>query len=368
MSTASPLYLADLEAAARMALDHATWTYLAGGAGSERGIAGNLEALGSVWLQPRALTGGAPPQTGLTLFGTRLSLPVLLAPTSPQRLLHPQAELATARAAAEAGSISIVSTDSHYPFSEIAAQSPERCWFQLYAYRSQRDVDASLDMAAAAGATALVVTVDAAFSARRLSTRRAGFHVPPDVAFGTLRALGIGDGSVPPSGRTDRLALNWSDLDRLRQRWKGPLLLKGVLDPRDARRGVECGVDGLIVSNHGGRQLDAVVPSLWALQRIVEHIGRAHPLLLDGGIRSGTDVIKALAMGAHAVCIGRPYLWGLALDGQAGVHSVLTLLQAELQDAMRQMGLALLDEIGPDCLVDPRDLHPRSAVREWSHA
>ncbi|MCH7345326.1 alpha-hydroxy-acid oxidizing protein [Pelomonas sp. CA6] len=368
MSTATPLNLADMEVAARMALDRATWAYVAGGAGCERGIAGNLEALDSVWLQPRALLGGTPAQTGCTLLGTRLALPVLLAPTSPQRLLHPQAELATARAAAEAGSISIVSTDSHYAFAEIAEQAPQRCWFQLYAYRSQRDVDASLDMAAAAGAAALVVTVDASFAARRLSTRRAGFHVPADIAFGTLRALGIGDGSVPANGRMERLALRWEDLERLRRRWKGPLLLKGVLDPRDARRGLDCGVDGLIVSNHGGRQLDAVVPSLWALQRIVEQVGRARPLLLDGGIRSGTDVIKALAIGAHAVCIGRPYLWGLALGGQAGVHSVLTLLQAELQDAMMQMGLSSLEEIDPDCLVDPRTLRARAPSWGADHA
>ncbi|MBB2487890.1 alpha-hydroxy-acid oxidizing protein [Mitsuaria sp. WAJ17] len=356
MSSIAPLTLADMESAARASMDAATWAYLAGGAGTERGIAGNLQALDNVWLQPRALQGGASASTECSILGTQLSLPVLLAPTSPQRLFHPEAELATARAALESGSISIVSTDTHFCFADIAEHAPQRCWFQLYAYSSRREVDASLDMAAEAGATALVLTVDASFSARRLSTRRAGFHVPPDIAFGTLRSLGIGDGSVPANGRMERLALSWQDLERLRRRWKGPLLLKGVLDPNDAQRGVDSGADGLIISNHGGRQLDAVVPSLWALRRIVAHIGRNRPLLLDGGIRSGTDIIKALAMGAHAICIGRPYLWGLALDGKAGVQTVLSLLHEELQDAMMQMGMACLEDIGPDCLVDPSGL------------
>jgi 4-hydroxymandelate oxidase len=277
--------------------------------------------------------------------------------------LHADAELATARAAVEAGTVSIVSTDSHYPFPAVAAVAGKNCWFQLYPYRTQADVEAMIDMVLDAGAAALVVTVDARFPARRISARRAGFRTPPHVDFGTLRLLGILAGDVPADARLERLPLTWDDLARIRRRVKVPLLVKGVLHPADARRCCELGADGVIVSNHGGRQLDGVVPSLVALEEVAGEVRDHCAVLFDGGIRSGVDVVKALALGAHAVCIGRPYLWGLSIGGEAGVKAVLTLLQREVEDTLLQLGLAAVSDIRPDCVAGIRWSPPTAAGR-----
>ena len=294
---------------------------------------------------------GAGPDTSVTLFGSTISMPVLLAPTSPQRLLHPDAELATARAARSARTITIVSTDSHYPFAAVAEAAGEHCWFQLYTYRSRRDVEATVDLAVRCGAAAIVVTVDAYHRARRISAQRAGFATPPEVDFGTLRALGVLDGTIPADGRLERLPLTWSDLAWIRELAPIPLLVKGILDPSDARRCVDLGIDGVVVSNHGGRQLDGVVPSLVALRAIAAEVGHECVVLLDGGVRSGVDVVKALALGADAVCIGRPYLWGLAVGGAAGVKEVLSLIRFELEDTLLQLGLDGVHQIGPECVA-----------------
>ena len=346
------LTLSDFEDAARGVLDEATWAYVGGGAGTGETVAANKAAFGRVWLRPRVFDAGSPmPDLALTLFGHVLSLPVLLAPTSPQRLLHEEAELATARAATATGIVSVVSTDSHHPFPAVAGAADKNCWFQLYAYRSRRDVEATIALAEEAGAWALVLTVDACHAARRISARRAGFRTPPHIDFGTLRRLGILDGDVPPDARLDRLSLGWSDLNWIRSRTSLPLLVKGVLAPDDARRCVDGGADGVIVSNHGGRQLDGVVPSLVALEQIAAVVGSDCTVLVDGGIRSGGDVIKALALGAVAVCIGRPYLWGLAIAGQDGVEAVITLLQQEIEDALRQLGVAGVADVTRDCVT-----------------
>ncbi len=344
--------LADVEQAARALLDDAIWAYVAGGAGDERTVEGNAAAFDALWLRPRVLDAGSTmPDTGVTLLGRELSMPILLAPTSPQRLVHEDAELATARAATRAGVCSIVSTDTHYPFPEIAASTDECCWFQLYAYGSRRDVDATIAMAEEAGASALVVTVDAYYAARRIRTQRAGFATPAFVDMGTLRALGVIEGEIPPGARFDRLPLTWEDVERIRARSSLPLLIKGVLNPADARRCIDVGAEGVIVSNHGGRQLDGVVPTIVALEQIAPVVADDCVLLVDGGIRSGVDVVKALALGAHAVGIGRPYLWGLALAGDAGVLAVLDLLRRELEDTMLQLGVSSIAEIGAEHLA-----------------
>ncbi|WP_431045565.1 alpha-hydroxy acid oxidase [Streptomyces sp. P1-3] len=315
--------------------------YINGGAGAQRTVEGNRAAFDALRLVPRVLaeTRGDP-DTEVTLFGQTLSTPVLLAPISPQRLLHPDAELATARAAQEAGTVSIVSSDSHYPFREIAGSVKDGCWFQLYAYEGRACIAETLAMAETAGARALVLTVDAHYPARRVAAARSGFRTPSDVEFGTLRELGILEGPIPASARIERYPVTWDDLAWIRERTAVPLVVKGVLRAADARRCVDLGADGIVVSNHGGRQLDDVVSSLAALEGVVAEVGRDCAVLVDGGVRSGTDVIKALASGADAVCVGRPYLWGLGLAGQAGVAAVLTLLRQELDDALRQLGAA----------------------------
>jgi 4-hydroxymandelate oxidase len=349
------LTLADVEEASEAVLDEATWAYLAGGAGDDRTVRGNVAAFESVWLRPRVLEAGSTtPDTGVTLLGRELSMPILLAPTSPMRLMHEDAELAVARAATREGVCSIVSTDTQHPFPEIAAATDECCWFQLYCYRSKRDIEATIDMAQEAGASALVVTVDAYYSARRIRTQRAGFSTPDFVDFGTLRALGVVEGEIPPGARFDRLPLTWEDIEWIRERASVPLLIKGVLHPADARRCVEAGADGVIVSNHGGRQLDGVVPSIVALEQIAPAVRDDCTVLVDGGIRSGVDVVKALALGAHAACIGRPYLWGLSIAGDAGVEAVLAMLRRELEDALRQLGVGSVAEVDGDSIASIR--------------
>ena len=364
MNLAAALALSDIERTARAHMDRAVWAYVAGGAGSARTIRGNAAAFDAVWLRPRLARTAAhgAPDLRVTLFGRTLALPILLAPTSPQRLVHEDAELATARAGKAAGTISIVSTDSHYPFPAIAAAG-DGCWFQLYAYQSRRTIEATIDMAVEAGASAIVVTVDACYAARRIAAKRAGFRTPPYVDFGTLRSLGILTGDAPPDGRIERLQLTWEDLAWIRGRTPIPLLIKGVLDPADARRCVDVGADGVVVSNHGGRQLDAVVPSLIALEQVAPIVRDQCVVLVDGGVRSGIDVIKAIGLGAHAVCIGRPYLWGLAIDGQAGVEAVLAILRREVEDTLLQLGLSSVADVDAQCLAGMRWL-PRMRGHE----
>jgi len=355
----SLLSAADFERRWMAQADRAIGQYVAGGAGSDGVVAANAAAFDEVWLQPRGVhEGPVNLDTTTALFGRRLAFPVVLAPTSPQRLVHPDAELATARAAAAQGVVSIVSTDSHYPYSEIAEAAPGRTWFQLFAYRSRRHVEATLEFAESCGASAIVVTVDASFAARRLSTQRAGYRLPAGVDYGTLRALGILRGDPPVGGRHDKLPITWADLEWIRSRTALPMLVKGVLRPVDAKRCVDLGADGAIVSNHGGRQLDGVVPTLFALAGVVDAVPAQHPVLLDGGVRSGVDVAKAVALGARAVCIGRPYLWGLGLAGRQGVERVLELIGAEFGDALLQLGTSTVAELDRGFLTRPHHLAP----------
>jgi 4-hydroxymandelate oxidase len=351
MNISEALNLSDIERAARASMPKGHWAYLSGGAGSEASVRGNIAAFSTVRLVPRIPVENcsAPTITRLQ-FGRLLAMPILLAPTSPQRLFHAEAELASARAAAASGTISIVSTDCHFDLCDISTAAAGAWWFQLYAYRSRADVERTIRIAEEARAEALVVTMDAHFPARRLSSVRAGFVAPSDVDFSILRRLQILTGPIPPNARIERLPLTWDDLSWIRRCTQLPILVKGVLHPEDARRAVEMGFDGIIVSNHGGRQLDEVEASLSALQIIAEQVPRSCVLLLDGGIRSGIDVAKALAVGASAVCVGRPYLWGLYLAGEQGVTTVLSLLANELRDALRQLGAARIDDIGREFL------------------
>ncbi|MFD5102167.1 alpha-hydroxy acid oxidase [Streptomyces albidochromogenes] len=343
------LTLPDFERAADSVLDSASWAYVAGGADTQVTVRANVEAFDRVWLRPRALgSASEDPDTSVSVFGQRLALPVLLAPTSPQRLLHDDAEIATARAAEALGTVSIVSTDSHHAFPEVAASVKSDSWFQLYAYRSRDDVAATIALAEEAGATALVVTVDASHAARRITTRRAGFRTPAHVDFGNLRSLGILTGAIPDGARIERLPLTWEDLAWIRGLTGMRLVVKGILRAEDAERCLDLGADGVIVSNHGGRQLDGAIPSLVALEQVAAAVSGRGLVLMDGGIRSGVHVVKALALGADAVCIGRPYLWGLGLAGQEGVEAVLSLLQDEIKDTLLQLGAASLADIGPD--------------------
>ncbi|GGN76915.1 alpha-hydroxy-acid oxidizing enzyme [Actinoplanes lobatus] len=349
MITDRLLNLDDFERAARTALDDARWAYLAGGAGRDDGVRHNEAALRRWKLRPRPLNGVADPGTGADVLGFESTLPVLLAPTSPLRLFHPEAELPVSRAARRAGVLPIVSNDSHHSLTDIAGQGP--FWFQLYCYGSRDDVTRTIRLAESLDARALVVTVDNSHPSRRLAMLRAGFATPPEVRFGIHRESGFSDGWVPPDTRLPRWPLTWEQLDFIRERTALPVVVKGVLHPADAGELAARGVSALIVSNHGGRQLDDTVAAIDALPGVVAATAGRIPVLMDGGIRSGADVIKALALGATAVCIGRPYVWGLAADGEDGVFHVIDVLRQELLDVARQLGVDSLRDVPTDLVV-----------------
>ena len=344
---AAAVSLADLEAGARRRLDPVHWDFFAGGAGEERTVRANEEAFARHRIVPRVLRGAGDRDLRTELFGTGLSMPVLIAPTAFHRLAHPDGEAATAAAAAGAGTVLVVSMAATRPVEEIAAAGGP-LWFQLYPQPDLAFTEAVVRRAEAAGCRALVVTVDSPVLGHRERDLRHGFvDLPAGLACENMR---------DEDGRVRDIAmdagLGWDRIAWLRGRTRLPILVKGVLHPADARLAVEHGVDGLVVSNHGGRQLDGAIASLDALPAVVDAVAGRVPVLVDGGIRRGTDVLTALALGAAAVLIGRPVIWGLAVGGAAGVRHVLELLRADLDRALALAGVARPADLTPD-LVAP---------------
>ena len=333
---------ADVErlAAARLAGD--VWDYVAGGSGDEVTLAANRAAFDRVSVVPRSLVDVSTCDTGCELFGVRSELPLAVAPMAYQRLVHPDGERGAAEAAAEAGVPYVVSTLSSEPL-DVVAGAGGVTWFQLYWLRDRRTVVDLLRRAEDVGCRAVVVTVDVPVMGRRLRDLRNGFALPPEV-----RPVNVGDDvgeRVPGDSAVARHtlatfdpSLSWRDLEWIRERTRLPLVVKGILDPRDAVRAVEGGVDGLVVSNHGGRQLDGAVPAVTALPGVVDAVGGRCPVFVDSGVRGGVDVLRALALGATAVLLGRPVLWGLGAGGRHGVATVLRLLREELDTALRLAG------------------------------
>jgi 4-hydroxymandelate oxidase len=341
-----PLNLLEYEALARRQMDRAAYDYFAGGADDELTVLENRLAYQRVALRPRVLVDVSTVRPATTLLGEPLRFPVLLAPTALNRLGHPDGEIAAARAAGAAGTIMVLSTTASASIEEVADAADGTLWFQLYVYRD-RDVTRDLvRRAEACGYRALVLTVDMPRMGRRERDLRNRLTLPPHVRMRNLEVSGRPDAARWPADSSfleyvhDLLdpSLSWDTVGWLRSITGLPILIKGVLSPADAERAVANGADGLIVSNHGGRQLDSTVATIDALPDIVDTVGGRVPILLDGGIRRGTDVLKAIALGARAVLIGRPYLWALAADGERGVRRVLDLLRAELELAMALAG------------------------------
>lgn len=334
--------LSDFEALAESKLDRAAFDYFAGGAEDETTLAANREAFRRRRLLPRVLVDVSRVDTGVTLLGSALSSPVVVAPTALHRLAHPDGESGTARAAAAAGSLLVLSTISTTPLEEVAkAGGGGPRWFQLYHYRDRPFSEELARRAAAAGYRAIVLTVDAPVLGRRERDLRNGFALPAGVepAHGPGRAAGA-VGGHPLLGVINQAALTWHDLEWLRAASGLPIVLKGIVRADDARRAVAEGVDAIWVSNHGGRQLDGAVATADAVPAVVDAVAGRAPVIVDGGIRRGTDVLKALALGATAVAVGRPILWGLAAEGEAGVARVLAMLAEELATAMALAGCA----------------------------
>ncbi|MCB4769455.1 alpha-hydroxy-acid oxidizing protein [Ancylobacter sp. Lp-2] len=348
----------DYEPVARERLGREAWGYYSGGAADETTLRWNREAFARLRLKSRALPEIAGGGTGLRLFGQDFAHPILVAPTAHHRLADPAGELATLVGAGGAKAGMVVSTEADVTLEEIAAAARTPLWFQLYI---QHDRGFTLELvrrAEAAGYGVLVVTVDAPVFGMRNTEQRAGYKPPKLSQHANLADLHtsyfahaeLGE-SLMFGGFMD-VAAGWADIERLRAATKLPIILKGILCEEDTERAIGAGADGLVVSNHGGRVLDTLPASIEALPRVAKAVGGRVPVLMDGGIRRGTDVLKALALGASAVMVGRPVLYGLAVAGPAGVAHVLHLLRCELEIAMVMTGCSRLDEIGPQVLWD----------------
>ncbi|ALO13231.1 Putative hydroxymandelate oxidase [Streptomyces venezuelae] len=337
---------ADAEALAAGVLPAGVERFVTGGAGSEITLAANRAAFDRLHLVPRVLADVSATSTTATLLADPAALPLAVAPMAYQRAVHPDGELAAARAAFTAGVPFTACTFSSTPVEDIAATGAT-VWFQLYWLRDRGLTKELLARAEAAGARALMLTVDTPYMGRRQADMRGAFTLPEGVSAvhfergrdGVPRGArdGVSAIAAQTAGVVDP-SLSWSDLDWLRDHTRLPLVLKGVLDPADADRAAAHGVDGIVVSNHGGRQLDGALPALDALPAVVDAVAGRSRILLDSGVRTGTDILKALALGASGVLVGRPVLWGLAAGGEAGVTRVLTLLREELENALALAG------------------------------
>lgn len=349
MTNALPITIAEFEPLARSRVEPAAWDYYAGGAGDELTLADSNQAWNRRRLRPRVLVNVSALDPGTAAFGVSLRHPIVVAPTASHGLAHPDAEVATARGAAAAGALMTLSTISSRPMEDVAAAVPAAPrWFQLYPPTDRDATSALLDRAVAAGFTAVAVTVDLPLAGNRERDRRNGFEVPLGAH---LPADQPGDAET---GLVVLPSMDWDQLDWLRSVCPLPLLAKGILRADDAARAVEAGCDGIWVSTHGGRQLDTAIASADALPEIVEVVGGRALIVVDGGVRRGIDVLKALALGANLVAVGRPVLWGLAVDGAAGVERVLGILRDEFILAMALAGCRTLDEITPDLVEQPR--------------
>jgi L-lactate dehydrogenase (cytochrome) len=364
----------DLRRLARRRLPRAVFDFVEGGAGDEQTVVRNRAAFERLLFQPKVLVDVSKREQATVVFGNRIETPVLLSPTGMAGLCWPKGEVAAARAAREAGTIYTLSTHSSCSIEEVAAGSPGPLWFQLYVWQNRDLTRSFVERARAAGYRALLLTVDVPVISRRERDLRNGFTVPPRLTarnvLDTVRRVGwirrvlfgprltlanlVG---APGAPRTDIVTLAgvanrqvdpsiaWGDLVWFRSLWSGPLLLKGVLTAADARRAAEHGVDGLVVSNHGGRQLDGVPATIEALPEIVDAVGGRIDVLLDGGVRRGADVVRALALGARAVMVGRPYLYGLAAGGPAGVRHAIETLAREVDQVLALVGVPRVGDL-----------------------
>jgi 4-hydroxymandelate oxidase len=355
MAATLPVNLHEYEPLARAAMSGMAWDYLAGGGGDERTLAWNRERFDAVKLWPHVLRDVSHLDTRLTLLGTELGFPVLLAPTGFQRLFHPDGECATARGAAAVGALYCLSTASTTSIEDIAAVAKGPLWFQMYV---QRDRGFTLELvrrAEAAGCRALLLTVDTPVLGARDRDHRNELELPPGLELANLQSARARGGPTFVHDTSNPFldpGLTWEGLEWLAREARVPVAVKGVLRADDARLAIEHGAAAIAVSNHGGRNLDTVPAAIDALPGIADAVAGRVPLVLDGGVRRGVDVVKALALGASAVMIGRPYLWGLGAAGADGVARVVRMLVAELELAMAQCGAASLSGITRE-LVTP---------------
>jgi isopentenyl diphosphate isomerase/L-lactate dehydrogenase-like FMN-dependent dehydrogenase len=362
---ALPVAAGDLEERAREVLSAEAFGYVAGGAGTERTMAANLRAFERWEIVPRMLRDVSARDLSCTILGTRMPAPVLLAPVGVQSIVHPEGELAVARAAGAHGLPAILSTAASHSLEDVAeAMGAASRWYQLY-WPKERELAASfVGRAAQAGYEAIVVTLDtwmlgwrprdlqAAYLPFLKGEGVANYFSDPVFRAGLERTPEEDPGAAIGhwAYQFSNPAITWADLVWLREQTELPVVLKGILHDDDARRALDAGVDGVIVSNHGGRQVDGAIGALDALPAVREAVGAELPVLFDSGIRSGADIFKALALGANAVCLGRPFVWGLALGGQFGVEHVIRCLLAELDLTLALSGYTAVSQVGRSAL------------------
>jgi 4-hydroxymandelate oxidase len=345
---------ADYERHASDHIEATTWAYLQGGAADELTLAANVNAWRTCNLLPRSLAGVRGGHTRCTLFGDTFAHPIILAPVATQCLFHPEGEAASVLAANVMGGVAVVSTQASISLEDIANQAQGALWFQLYWQGNREATLALIKRAELAGYRTLMLTIDAPISGVRNREQRAGFKVPENFTKVNVQApsmpLSFEAGQSAVFDGFMQLAPVWSDVEWLIGQTKLPVLLKGILHSDDALKAVAIGAAGIVVSNHGGRVLDTVPSTMAVLPLIAKAVNKAVPILIDGGIRRGTDIIKARALGATAVMIGRPYIYALATAGALGVAHLIRLLREELEIAMALSGCKTLDDIKPEIL------------------
>ena len=358
----------DVRARARRRLPRMVFEFVDGGAGDEVTLRANRSAFERWTFRPRMLVDVSERDQRVTVLGEELSLPVIFSPAGLLKLAHREGELGAARAAAAAGTVFTLSTGSSYTIEQVAEAASGPQWFQLYLWSDRSVIEGLVERAKAAGYRALCLTVDVPVVSRRERDIRNGMRIPPrptaanaldtlrrpdwllgylrdrDITFANFTELGLGTSATALGTFTNTKMVNpgqsWEDLDWLRELWSGPLLVKGVLTGDDARQAVDRGADAVVVSNHGGRQLDGAPGALAALPEVVAAVGDRTEVLLDGGVRRGADVVKAVALGARAVMMGRPYVYGLGAGGGTGALRVLQILRQEIDHVLALIGCA----------------------------
>lgn len=356
----------DMRTIARRRLPRMSFDFVDGGAGAETTLRANLSDLARVTLRPRSLVDVSKASLSTSVVGQKLPMPVVLAPCGLIRVIGGDGELSAVRAAGAAGLTYTISTASSWSIEEIAAQASGPLWFQLYMWRSREVISTLVHRAKQAGCTALVLTVDVVVNSKRPRDHRNGMSIPPQItirnaagairhpvwfasllrgpAIGFRNLQGIAEGSSAMSHQEyvntelANLSASWDDIAWLRRRWDGPLFIKGISTVEDARSAAAAGADGIFVSNHGGRQLDGVPSAISTLPLIADAVGDRLDIILDGGIRFGGDVVKAVALGAKATAIGRSWVWGAAAAGQRGVEHVAKIYRTEIEEALMLLG------------------------------
>ena len=350
--------LHDWQEAARARLQPSVYDYYAGGGGQEQTLEENLSGFNDWRILYRVLQDVSQRNLTTRVLGQEITFPVLIAPTAMQQMAHPEGEAASARAAQSVGTIMVASTLSNLSLEQIAAASSGPKWFQLYVYRDRGVTRDLIRRAEEAGFAALVLTVDTPLLGRRWRDLKNQFQMPSGLSLGNL--TGYEKQNLPGyagSGLANYVAeqldasLSWADLSWLCEITRLPVVVKGLVRGDDAVRSLECGARAVVVSNHGGRNLDSAPATIRALSGVVQAVGERAEVYLDGGVRWGPDIIKALALGARAVLVGRPVLWGLAVEGEVGVGRVLEGLRRDLDESLALMGCPCISQLRPEDLM-----------------